>query len=118
MKILLASGHHPPEPSSIMEIDQIMAIVERIGLPGILLGIMCWYIMKTQEGHRQEIIRWEEKDTIGDSRLIDVIKEQNARNEHFADAISNLTISNKDVVKSNERLADEIKGMTSAMISR
>ena len=111
------SGHHPPV-ETIMEIDQVMLLVERIGLPAVIIGFCFYYIMKTQQAHRDEIVRWENKDSECDSRLIDVIKEQNARNEHFAEAISNLTISNKDVTKSNERLADEIKGMASALITR
>ena len=71
--------HFPsyPEPQGIMEVEQIMQIVERIGLPAVIIGIMCWYIFKTQQSHKEEIIRWEEKDTRGDERLIDVIKEQN-----------------------------------------
>ena len=112
------SGHHPPAPESIMEIDQVMNLIERLGLPAVIIGFCFFYIMKTQQAHRDEIVRWENKDSEGDSRLIDVIKEQNARNEHFAEAISNLTISNKDVTKSNERLADTIQGMASALMSK
>ena len=112
------SGHHPPAPETLMELEQIMVLVERIGLPGVLLGIMCYYIMKTQQAHREEIIRWEEQDTLGDSRLIDVIKEQNKQNATTAQALNDLNISNKDVTKSNERLASEIKGMAEALLSR
>ncbi len=112
------SGHHPPAPEVFMELEQIFVLVERIGLPGVLLGIMCYYIMKTQQAHREEIIRWEEKDTVGDSRLIDVIKEQNKHNATTAQALNDLNISNKDVTKSNERLASEIKGMAEALLSR
>jgi hypothetical protein len=110
------SGHHPPAPEAFMELEQAMVLIERIGLPGVLLGIMCYYIMKTQQAHREEIIRWEEKDTLGDSRLIDVIKEQNKQNATTAQALNDLNISNKDVAKSHDRLAAEIKGMTEAMI--
>jgi|TARA_R100000234_G_scaffold56560_1_gene34108 hypothetical protein len=112
------SGHHPPAPEAFMELEQAMVLIERIGLPGVLLGIMCYYIMKTQQAHREEIIRWEEKDTLGDSRLIDVIKEQNKQNATTAQALNDLNISNKDVTKSNERLASEIKGMAEALLSR
>ena len=112
------SGHHPPAPEAFMELEQAMVLIERIGLPGVLLGIMCYYIMKTQQAHREEIIRWEEKDTVGDSRLIDVIKEQNKQNATTAQALNDLNTSNKDVTKSNERLASEIKGMAEALLSR
>ena len=111
------SGHHPPiQPESIMEIEQIMMLVERIGLPAVIIGIMCYYIMQTQKAHREEIIRWENKDTLGDERLIDVINKQNERSEHVATALNDLTVSNKDVAKSHERLAAEIKGMTEALL--
>ena len=110
------SGHHPPTLESVMEIDQIFLLIERIGLPAVLIGIMCYYIMQTQKAHREEIIRWENKDTLGDERLIDVINKQNERGEHVTTALGGLTVSNKDVAKSHERLAAEIKGMTEALL--
>ena len=73
-------SHTPPQPQSIMEVESVLMLVERIGLPAVIIGIMCWYIFKTQQSHKEEIIRWEEKDTRGDERLIDVIKEQNKQN--------------------------------------
>tara|TARA_R100001594_G_scaffold145219_1_gene195155 strand:- start:370 stop:717 length:348 start_codon:yes stop_codon:yes gene_type:complete len=112
------SGHHPPAPEVFMEIEQILLLVERIGLPAVIIAVMCYYVMQTQKSHREEIIRWEEKDTLGDSRLIDVIKEQNKQNATTAQALNDLNISNKDVTKSNERLASEIKGMAEALLSR
>lgn len=109
------SGHHPPA-ETIMELDQILILIERIGLPACIIVIMCVFIMKTQQSHKEEIIRWEEKDTLGDSRLIDVIKEQNKQNATTSQALYELTNANKDVAKSHDRLAMEIKGMTEAMI--
>tara|TARA_Y100001973_G_scaffold92336_1_gene141971 strand:- start:2296 stop:2697 length:402 start_codon:yes stop_codon:yes gene_type:complete len=121
---LFASGHHPPAPQNIMEIDQVMLLIERLGLPALIIGACMFYIWKTQLAHRQEIQEWNAKDSKADERLIEVIKEQNTRNEHMFGAISELTISNKDVTKSNERsqvalekLADRIEGMMEALIS-
>ena len=121
---LFASGNHPPAPQSMMEIDQVMLLIERIGLPALIIGACMFYIWKTQLAHRQEIQEWNAKDSKADERLIEVIKEQNSRNEHMFGAISELTISNKDVTKSNERsqvalekLADRIEGMMEALIS-
>ena len=121
---LFASGHHPPASQSLMEIDQVMLLVERLGLPALIIGACMFYIWKTQLAHRQEIQEWNAKDSKADERLIEVIKEQNSRNEHMFGAISELTISNKDVTKSNERsqvalekLADRIEGMMEALIS-
>jgi len=113
---LFASGHHPPAPQSLMEFESLVGLIERIGLPAVIIGACMFYIWKTQSAHRQEISDWSAKDSKADERLIEVIKDQNARNEHFASAISELTISNKDVTKSNERLANEIKGMAEALM--
>ena len=112
------SGHHPPAPQSIMELDSILVLVERIGLPAGIIGIMCWYIFKTQQSHKEEIIRWEEKDTRGDERLIDVIKEQNKQSSVTSDAVNGLSVAFKDVAKTNERLSMEIKGMAEALIAK
>ena len=101
-----------------MELEQIMILVERIGLPAVIIMIMCWYIFKTQQSHKEEIIRWEDKDTRGDERLIDVIKEQNKMNTVTAEAVNGLGIAFKDVAKTNERLSMEIKGMAEALIAK
>ena len=98
-----------------MEIEQILMLVERIGLPAVIIGIMCVFIMKTQQAHREEILRWEEKDTLGDARLIDVIKEQNKMNAITSDAVNGLSVAFKDVVKTNERLSMEIKNILNGL---
>jgi len=71
--------------------------------------------MKTQQAHREEILRWEEKDTLGDARLIDVIKEQNKMNAITSDAVNGLSVAFKDVVKTNERLSMEIKNILNGL---
>ena len=101
-----------------MEVESVLMLVERIGLPAVIIGIMCWYIFKTQQGHKEEIIRWEEKDTRGDERLIDVIKEQNKQSSVTSEAVNGLTVAYKDIAKTNERLAMEIKGMAEALIAK
>ena len=101
-----------------MEIEQILMLVERIGLPAVIIGIMCVFIMKTQQAHRDEIMRWEEKDSRGDERLIEVIKEQNRMNSITSDAVNGLSVAFKDVAKTNERLSMEIKGMAEALIAK
>ena len=101
-----------------MEIEQILMLVERIGLPAVIIGIMCVFIMKTQQAHRDEIMRWEEKDSRGDERLIEVIKEQNKMTSITSDAVNGLSVAFKDVAKTNERLSMEIKGMAEALIAK
>ena len=110
-------SHTPPQPQGLMEVESVLMLVERIGLPAVIIGIMCWYIFKTQQSHKEEIIRWEEKDTRGDERLIDVIKEQNKQNSITSDAVNGLSVAFKDVAKTNERLSMEIKGMAEALIA-
>ena len=94
---------HLPQAESVMEFDQLIILVERVGLPAVIIGACFYYIMKTQQAHRDEIVRWENKDSEGDSRLIDVIKEQNARNEHFAKAIFRAVEQNLFLIRSTNK---------------
>jgi len=108
--------YQPSQPQSIMEIDTYISLIERIGLPAVIIGCCMFYIWKSQIAHREEIKEWNQKDSKADERLIDLIKEQNASSELVASALNNLTIAYKDIAKTNERLAMEIKGMAEAII--
>lgn len=108
--------YQPSQPQSIMEIDTYISLIERIGLPAVIIGCCMFYIWKSQIAHREEIKEWNQKDSKADERLIDLIKEQNTSSELVASALNNLTIAYKDIAKTNERLAMEIKGMAEAII--
>ena len=99
-----------------MEVDTVVSLIERIGLPAVIIGACMFYIWKSQIAHREEIKEWNQKDSKADERLIDLIKEQNSSSELVASALNNLTIAYKDIAKTNERLAMEIKGMAEAII--
>ena len=99
-----------------MEVDTYISLIERIGLPAVIIGACMWYIWKSQLAHREEIKEWNSKDYKADERLIDLIKEGNTRSEANTNALTNLTIAYKDIAKTNDRLAMEIKGMTEAFI--
>ena len=73
-----------------------------------------FYIWKSQLAHGEEIKEWNNKDSKADERLIDLIKEGNRVSEANTSALNNLTIAYKDIAKTNERLAMEIKGMAEA----
>ena len=105
-----------PQPQGLMEVDTIVSLVERIGLPAVIIGACMFYIWKSQLAHREEIKEWNQKDSKADERLIDLIKEQNTQSELVASALNNLTVAYKDIAKTNERLAMEIKGMAEAII--
>ena len=95
---LFASGHHPPAPESFMEINNIIGLIERLGLPAVIIGATFFYIYKTAQQHREEVRSWQEKDTQADGRLIDVINLSNKRNESFQQALNEQTLAIKDLV--------------------
>jgi len=99
-----------------MEIDAFLMTVERIGLPAVIIAACMFFIWKSQIAHREEIQEWNQKDSVADERLISLIKEQNRQSEMMAAALNNLTVAYKDIAKTNERLAMEIKGMAEAII--
>ena len=75
-----ATGKIHPD---LMEVDSLLQLIERIGLPAVIIGATFFYIYKTAQSHRDEVKSWQEKDTVADSRLIDVINLSNTRNENF-----------------------------------
>ena len=109
-------SYPPPQPQSIMEVDTYISLIERVGLPAVIMAACMFYIWKSQLAHREEIKEWNNKDSKADERLIDLIKEGNQRSEANTSALNNLTIAYKDIAKTNERLAMEIKGMAEAFI--
>ena len=95
---LFASGHHPPAPQSFMEVNNIIGLIERLGLPAVIIGATFFYIYKMGQAHRDEVKSWQEKDTQADGRLIDVINLSNKRNEAFQQALNEQTLAIKDLV--------------------
>ena len=89
---------HLPQAESIMEFDQIIILIERVGLPAVIIGACFYYIVKTQQAHRQEIIRWEEKDFEFERKIsedvwgLDLIEKFN---EQFKSHLNN-GLSSKD----------------------
>ena len=50
------SDHHPNMNSeSIMEVETYIGLIERIGLPAVIIAACMWYIWKSQLAHREEI---------------------------------------------------------------
>ena len=67
------SDHHPNMHSeSIMEVETYIGLIERIGLPAVIIAACMWYIWKSQLAHREEIKEWNHKDSKSDERLIDL----------------------------------------------
>ena len=88
----------------LMEVDSLFQLVERLGLPAVIIGATFFYIYKTAQQHREEVMSWQEKDSVADSRLIDVINLSNTRNENFQQALNEQTMAIKE-------LCGEIRGM-------
>jgi len=95
---LFASGHHPPALESFMEVNNIIGLIERLGLPAVIIGATFFYIYKMGQSHRDEVRSWQDKDTQADGRLIDVINLSNKRNEAFQQALNDQTLAIKDLV--------------------
>ena len=95
---------HGTTHPELMEVDSLLQLVERLGLPAVIIGATFFYIYKTAQQHREEVKSWQEKDTVADSRLIDVINLSNTRNENFQQALNEQTMAIKE-------LCGEIRGM-------
>ena len=51
-----------PQPQGLMEVDTIVSLIERIGLPAVIIGACMFYIWKSQLAHREEIKEWNQNN--------------------------------------------------------
>jgi len=85
-----------------MDPDFLMQILERGGLPAIIICSSFWYINKKDNFFAEQLKQWADKDTEEDERLLEVIKEQNKNNSVNAELVSNAFHANTQELKNLE----------------
>jgi hypothetical protein len=69
---LFASGHHPPVEK--MDIEVYVSLIERIGLPAIIIACAFWYVRYQSDQARVEREEMWSKDTSNDERLMKLVE--------------------------------------------
>ena len=81
------SGHHVMNPadaqyysypqqveSSIMDIEVIVSLIERIGLPAVIIAAAFWYIRYSTDLAKRERDQMWDKDSSNDERLMKLVE--------------------------------------------
>ena len=67
--------HHPPPVSgSVMDIEIIVSLVERIGLPAVIIAAAFWYIRYSTDLEKKEREEMWKKDSSNDERLMRLVE--------------------------------------------
>ena len=81
-----------------MDLSTIVELINTLGLPSVIIGCSFWYINKKDIIYQKELESWQEKDSQGDQRLVDLINATNNRNEAFQMALQDQTSAIRELV--------------------
>ena len=101
------SGHHfnpadqvyynpPLPPESIMDVSTIVSLIERIGLPAVIIAAAFWYIRYSTDLAKKEREQMWEKDSSNDERLMKLVETTTAVMQEMKSALNSNTETMKE----------------------
>lgn len=81
-----------------MDLTTIVELINTLGLPSVIIACSFWYINRKDIIYQKELESWQEKDSQGDQRLVDLINATNNRNEAFQTALQDQTLAIRELV--------------------
>lgn len=94
---LFASGHHPPLNTS-MDLEVYVSLIERIGLPAIIIGCAFWYVRYQSDQARKEREEMWAKDTSNDERLMKLVETTTSVMQEMKAALNSNTETMKELL--------------------
>ena len=91
---LFASGHHPPIEK--MDIEVYVSLIERIGLPAIIIACAFWYVRYQSDQARVEREEMWSKDTSNDERLMKLVETTTSVMSKMENALNSNTETMKE----------------------
>ena len=91
---LFASGHHPPVEK--MDIEVYVSLIERIGLPAIIIACAFWYVRYQSDQARVEREEMWSKDTSNDERLMKLVETTTSVMSKMENALNSNTETMKE----------------------
>ena len=93
---LFASGHHPPVEK--MDIEVYVSLIERIGLPAIIIACAFWYVRYQSDQARIEREEMWAKDTSNDERLRRLVETTPGVMQEMKTALNSNTETMKELL--------------------
>ncbi len=94
---LYASGHHPPINTN-MDLEVYVSLIERIGLPAIIIGCAFWYVRYQSDQARKEREEMWAKDTSNDERLMKLVETTTSVMQEMKAALNSNTETMKELL--------------------
>jgi hypothetical protein len=94
---VFASGHHP-QTETPMDIEVYVSLIERIGLPAIIIACAFFYIRYQADQARIEREEMWAKDTSNDERLMKLVETTTGVMQEMKTALNSNTETMKELL--------------------
>ena len=90
--------HYAHSPESVMEIETIVSLIERIGLPAVIIAAAFWYIRYSTDLAKRERDQMWEKDSGNDERLMRLVETTTSVMQEMKAALNSNTETMKELL--------------------
>ena len=87
---------HLPQNEGLMDIEIIVSLIERIGLPAVIIAAAFWYIRYSTDLAKKEREQMWEKDTTNDERLMKLVETTTTVMQRMESALNSNTETMKE----------------------
>ena len=88
-----------PQPETLMGVEQLVTLVERIGLPAVIIGAAFWFIRYQSEQSKKERGEMWAKDTTNDDRLMKLVETSTTIMQEMRASIDRNTETMKELMQ-------------------
>jgi len=86
------------KPEAVMEIETLVSLVERIGLPAVIIAAAFWYIRYSTDLAKREREEMWKKDSSNDERLMRLVETTTAVMQEMKAALNANTETMKELL--------------------
>jgi len=88
----------PPPPEQFMEIELIISMIERLGLPAVIIAAAFWFIRYQSELGKKEREEMWQKDSNNDERLMHLVESTTKVMEEMKSALQTNTDTMRELL--------------------
>ena len=89
---------YTPQAEQLMDLEIYVSLIERIGLPAIIIGCAFWYVRYQSDQARIEREEMWEKDTKNDERLMKLVETTTVVMQRMETALEKNTDTMKELL--------------------
>mgnify|MGYP005993705973 FL=1 len=89
---------YTPQAEQLMDLEVYVSLIERIGLPAIIIGCAFWYVRYQSDQARIEREEMWEKDTKNDERLMKLVETTTVVMQRMETALEKNTDTMKELL--------------------